>query len=1030
MSHSTNSHRPVHGSTIYHNGPSKFAMRQPRIPWPSRAVTTIALVGIALTWSWTGCSSQKATQHKETETQSKGSQKAALHKGAKGQLLAEANQRWNKNLPKFPVLTEALRKVTFRYVEPDKFHPEEMVLKALQQVQEQVASVQVRLVSAPDRKTGHAGSMEVTVGNKSEYFSLPVMQSPLKATQLFRRILAFITTRLKSIGDFSDKDAADLQYAAINGMLETLDPYSVLLKPEDFGEMSIRTHGSFGGIGIVISIRKGALTVIAPIDGTPAAKAGIKAGDRIVRIGDESTVNMPLHEAVSRLRGAIGTKVSFWIERSGLSAPKKIDVVRAKIEIHSVTAKMLKGNIGYVRISRFSGNTRLELEAALAKVQKGGATSIIVDLSNNPGGLLSAAVAVVDAFVDMGTIVVTEGARGAQFEKWTAKKETTIWRKPIVVLVNRGSASAAEIVSGALKYMGRALVIGERTFGKGSVQVLMKNDDNSALKLTVARYLVRGDVPIQTIGVVPDLLTRPVIVTKKWIHLQPAKARSGEARLPTHLSPGRQVTIPKPLWAIEYLMDQAKQEKVLSTTGSVGADPSVLEVARSFLLEGAGPRIGMIDHMKEFVQRQRTVQQMRIIAAAKRLGVDWRPDPKSAATTTGAKAPTTAGADVQSSAPAPKLQFTLTKSTGDKPVQAGSRLSITVTVHNGGTSPVWRVRAVLHASEYYLDGREFLLGRIDPGKKRFWTIPVQIPYHEWNEAIPLRLILYVDGSVSYPKPTQTAQAAANTTKGTTASPGKKDAGPVLTYLTVAQQPRPSFQVDYQAQELKGNGDDRLSKGETVKVLCRIKNVGAGPADNTVVTLRNKSGKAIYLEQGRALIKHLVAGRTAQATIVFRLQKTVSKPLAFDLGVYHAKTRTGFSETIHLNPTEPLKVFAGHIEPPKVTVDAVPLVTGRDNVTIKGVAHHGTHLKDLYVFVSNSRADAYRRKAFYLAAPGPDTTQLNFDTTVHLPLGMNTIIIMARSSKTLSGYRLLQVYRTATASPANTPAPPRPQPRKP
>ena len=1028
MSHSTNSHRPVHRRTIHHNGPSKFAMPQPRVPWPSRAVTSIALVGIALTWSWTGCSSKKATQHKQTETQSKGIQKASLHKGPKGQLLAEANQRRNKNLPKFPVLTESLRKVTFRYVEPDKFRPDEMVLKALQQVQEQVASVQVRLVSAPDQKSGHAGSIEVTVGNKTEYFSLPVMQSPLKATQLFRRILAFITTRLKAIGDFSEKDAADLQYAAINGMLETLDPYSVLLKPEDFGEMSIRTHGSFGGIGIVISIRKGALTVIAPIDGTPAAKAGIKAGDRIVRIGEESTINMPLHEAVNRLRGRIGTKVTFWIERDGLSAPKKIDVVRAKIEIHSVTSKMLKGKIGYVRISRFSGNTRPELEAALAKVQKAGATSIVVDLSNNPGGLLSAAVAVVDAFVDMGTIVVTEGARGAQFEKWTAKKETTIWRKPIVVLVNRGSASAAEIVSGALKYMGRALVIGERTFGKGSVQVLMKNDDNSALKLTVARYLVRGDVPIQTIGVVPDLLTRPVIVNRKWIHLQPARIRSGEARLPTHLSPGRQVTIPKPRWTIEYLMDQAKLGKAISATGSMGAAPTILEMARSFLLEGAAPRIGMMDHMKAFVQRQRIVQQMRIVAAARRLGVDWRPAPSSTTNAT-TETQTTTGAKTETTAQAPKLQFTLTKSTGDKPVQAGSKLSLTLTVQNMGTAPVWRVRGVLHASEYYLDGREFLLGRIDPGKKRFWTIPVQLPHHEWNEAIPLRLTLYVGASTYYPKPRQPGQALSSTTSATSPSSDEKNASQVLTYLTVKQNPRPTFAVDYKAKELKGNGDGRLSKGETVQVLCRIKNTGPGPADNTVVTLRNQSGKAVYLEQGRALIKHLPSGRTARATVVFRLQNAVSKSLTFDLGVYHAKTRTGFSEKIHLNPAEPLKVFSGHIEPPTVTVDTVPLVTNRDKVSIKGVARHETHLKDLYVFVSNHKANDYRRKTFYMAAPGPDTKQLSFDTTVHLPLGMNTIIIMARSSKTLSGYRLLQVYRSAVL-PASTPVRPRGQPRKP
>ena len=472
-------------------------------------------------------------------------------------LLAEAYTVASRH---WPTLDQSLGKVVRRYVEPKKIDLPSMAIDALLQLQENVPSVQVKILRRPDAKQRLDGLIDITVAGDQARFDLPYSLNREGAVAFLGRALDFVRTKLSKSDGGKKTKSSDLQYTVISGVLSKLDPYSILLKPEDFGEMQIRTKGSFGGIGIVISIRDGALTVITPIDGTPAAKAGIQPGDRIVRIGDESTINMPLHEAVDRLRGKVGTKVTFWVERKGLPAPKTYTLTRAKIEIHSVRSKMLPGHIGYVRLSRFSENTRPELDKAITKLKHAGAESLILDLTNNPGGLLSQAVAVVDAFVDHGIIVTTKGPSGLLYEKWTATTGRTVWRKPLVVLANRGSASAAEIVAGALKHLGRGVLLGERTFGKGSVQVLLRNDDGSAIKLTVARYLVRGDVPIQTVGVTPDLELTPVVLRKDWVYFDDPVGRTSERRLRSHLSAGAEVHLERPQWTMSYLLEHSSKE--------------------------------------------------------------------------------------------------------------------------------------------------------------------------------------------------------------------------------------------------------------------------------------------------------------------------------------------------------------------------------------------------------------------------------------------------------------------------------------
>ena len=300
----------------------------------------------------------------------------------------------------------------------------------------------------------------------------------------------------------------DLVTGAIEGMLDSLDPHSAYLSPDMYRELQVETKGSFGGLGIEIAIRDRILTVIAPIEDTPAYGAGIKAGDKILKIEGESTKGLSLMKCVEKLRGPKGTKVTITIMREGLAQPKDFTIVRDIIEIKSVKFKTLEKGYGYLRISQFQEQTSADLREALDALQKEnpqGINGLIVDLRNNPGGLLDQAVAVVDFFLDHGLIVAVKGRGDGEKIMFKAHKEGTLPPWPIVVLVNHGSASASEIVAGALQDYGRGVILGTKTFGKGSVQTIIALEDGSGLRLTTARYYTPSGRSIQDEGIHPDV---------------------------------------------------------------------------------------------------------------------------------------------------------------------------------------------------------------------------------------------------------------------------------------------------------------------------------------------------------------------------------------------------------------------------------------------------------------------------------------------------------------------------------------------
>ena len=299
----------------------------------------------------------------------------------------------------------------------------------------------------------------------------------------------------------------DLIYSAIKGTLRGLDPHSSFLDPESYREMQVETSGSFGGLGIEITLRDDVLTIVAPIEGTPAYRAGLQTGDRIIKIDGLATKDLQLSDAVKRMRGKPGSKVTITVAREGWSEPKDVELVREQIRVQSVRAHDLGGGIAYIKLRQFQEQSPGDLAAALEKAAKAGMKALVLDLRNNPGGLLTAAVEVTEEFTDDGKLVVyTEGRVRNQNMRFSAHAKKSYPTLPMVVLVNQGSASASEIVAGALQDWGRAIVVGTPTFGKGSVQTIIPLSDGSGLRLTTAKYYTPKGRSIHGKGIAPDIV--------------------------------------------------------------------------------------------------------------------------------------------------------------------------------------------------------------------------------------------------------------------------------------------------------------------------------------------------------------------------------------------------------------------------------------------------------------------------------------------------------------------------------------------
>ncbi len=329
------------------------------------------------------------------------------------------------------------------------------------------------------------------------------------ATETYEELRTFSEVLTQVQKNYVDETKVkDLVQGAIRGMLSTLDPHSAYMTPEMYKEMQVETKGEFGGVGIQIGVKENRLAVIAPIDGTPAHRAGIKAGDYITKVNEDSTKDLSLMDAVQKMRGPKGTKVNLTIQRDGTPDPLQFTLVRDTIKIESVKSKVLD-NIGYVKLTQFQEATGRDLAKALKQFKEQKVQSTILDLRNNPGGLLTAAVEVSEQFLSTGKLVVYTKGRESKKDEWFAKGKDQMDDSPMIILVNEGSASASEIVAGALQDYGRAVIVGTTSFGKGSVQTILPLGDGSGLRLTTAKYYTPKGRSIQSTGITPDIVVKP-----------------------------------------------------------------------------------------------------------------------------------------------------------------------------------------------------------------------------------------------------------------------------------------------------------------------------------------------------------------------------------------------------------------------------------------------------------------------------------------------------------------------------------------
>jgi carboxyl-terminal processing protease len=911
------------------------------------------------------------------------------------------------DLGQLTVLTKALFQINEAYFDKSRFDPRRMLLGALDSLQREVPEILVDRL--PEANPTQA---RVRVGSEEQVFDLQAIDSPWSLRGIMQRIFRFVQPRLNPVPPAEEaRRLLAIEIAATNGVLATLDPHSIVLDAEGYREMRAQTQGRFGGVGMsLIEDRKRGIVVRSLIPDTPAVRAGLLARDRIVRINDESTVNMTVTEAVERLRGEVGARVDIYVERDGVEGPRKISVVRDTIHPSSIerarvlTSRAAPGQtpakIGYFRIDHFSASTESDMMATLDRFEREKVRGLIIDLRDNPGGLYDQAATVADAFINAGTLVSLVGVGGAQRRDEAASSGGQL-KLPLAVLVDERSASASEIVAGAIKNLDRGVIIGDTTFGKGSVQLLFDlpsplagprplDEDRLGLKLTTAQYLTAGNASIQGVGVVPDVALLPMLVDKHadqtLIRLQRSAHRRQESDLEASLTQAGARKTVLPAETVPYLHvpppgqpgpavaasdpDDEDAEGPPDVAAALDAAEShvdfAMELARDLLAQAhTADRARLLADSAAFFARVRAEQDERVKGAVEKLGgVDW-----------------SAGETRAAAARPAVLRATLSVVASARPVPAGQTVRLRAVVKNTGTVAAHRVRLVLDSPNLLLDEDELVLGRIGPQETRSFEQVVKIP------AGSLTRTDSIVGRVLAQTPIQ-----ANSPEAT---------------LDIAGKPRPLFAYSYRTVDPEGNRDGRVQRGEKLRLLVTIKNIGPGPALRAEVVLRNGLGQpGILISAGRFQIKELAPGASREVAFSYQVgPEFKGDGYRLQLSVGDSLLRESVTDTIKVaisppaaapgGAAAPPPVLAGQVTPPVLTVSA-PTVTTSGTVRLTGRAVDDQRVRDVYVRVYNRGSKLPLRKVLYLPNRGQPTT-LEFDAEVPVRPGSNLIEVFAREN---------------------------------
>ena len=731
-----------------------------------------------------------------------------------------SEQSSHHDLKQLHILRRDLLLVSSRYVDSHKFKSDlitEMFLASIDKLEEDIDSILTEYQSIENLEKRDVSSLDVEeisiIKNKKNnqgalYLSISGKQR-IFAVQKFSK-LENIYTQLLPIASYIDEtlspsqNRAEVEYTLINGLLRPLDPHTLLLPPVQAAEMDMDNQGEFGGLGIEITTKDGVLTVKQPIEGTPASKVGLKAEDKIVRIEETSTINMDIQEAVYLLRGRVGDPVTIMVMRKGWTSPKPFTIVRGRIKIDPVKGEMLGGNIGYIKLQAFNANVSDDMNVFLENFQKQKMKGLILDLRSNPGGYLRQAQLVANRFISKGTLVATVEGAEREYSAYQASSSNTLLKTPMVVLVNGNSASASEIVAGALRNLDRAIIVGERTFGKGSVQHLYSNPDDSQLKLTVAQYLTPGDQSIQSVGIPPDILLQPSVIREdedgKVISLYYREWLEREGDLEHHLD-NKNLLEGQTSFQVRYLSPNTEEEQ-----DEIRSDWEVL-FAQNILRNTTGPsRENLLDATKDIVEQAQQIEKQSLLAGFQNFEIDWSEGQNQS--------------DINLHAELDMGE--------DHILVAGEKEKISLKVKNMGDHPIYQLSATTTSESSSLDHREFYIGKLMPNEERSIEKEILLPYGFDSEYAQLHLVF------RDPKNTNLQEL-------------------YLPFTTNGHQ-KPEFSyhidiIDGGTETTKGNQDGIPNEGEIIELNVQIKNTGKGAARGGYFRLKNLSRKFADLQLG-------------------------------------------------------------------------------------------------------------------------------------------------------------------------------------
>jgi carboxyl-terminal processing protease len=940
------------------------------------------------------------------------------------------------------ILQTAMYFVDESYVDPTRVDYRAMYAAALEAVEQRVPTCLFR------REPG-GSLLYVDVGELHTVIEVGKLESGQSLHRELVRVAEVIARGLRPgdvpEGEPGENPLAQVEYAMVNGILGTLDPHSRLLPPEAAKDMDTDNDGEFGGLGITIKSEEGKLVVDYPLPDTPAMRADLRSGDQIVRIDGESTINMDIDEAVGKLRGPLKSRVDIEIMRDGLTEPLKVKIIREKIPLHALESQLLKGNIGYIKIAGYHAQVKEQLDRELEKLGKaanGGLKGLILDHRGNPGGYLTQAEATADTFLSSGVIVSQVDGTGKQIEAFsaTAARGAGEPEYPIAVLLNANSASASEIVAGALRNNERAVVIGARSYGKGSVQNLHDMADGSKLKLTISQYLTPGERSIQAVGIPADIELVPSIVEPSrddptgqpdvLLYFSERVKREGDAD--KHLVQAT-ARMDQPAYSLRYW--RPYEQKTHKGAELDLTQDFEVQFARDVLLSApSARRADVLASAGAVVSKQAKVETKKIEDAFAKLKLDWS-----------AASPSTPVAS------SPKLSVKLDLGP-DGVLVAGREEPVGLTITNTGADTLYQVSAIATFEEDY-QPREFFFGKLAPGESRTWTSPLRLATGHPTEQMPARIEVRDQSGAAV-----LVQQARVPVQGTSL--------PRLEWSTSVRD---------------ADNDGLVELGEKITVDLTMRNTGTGLSGDVFARLKNRAGRSLDLTRASLMPGKMVdskggscavveagvengvvvgdpatsngrierkdppkyaldaaAGRECERRIApgeswsgsFELVvKDATRPLDVDLELGDADAydhgsvvRLGFynyfaqKQTIHLqaNAAIPQSLRASDpgakSVPPTIQVTAQPpIIAERGQATVSGVVTDDVGLKHVMVYLNDQKV------SFQGAPADAKLGSMPFTADLTLKAGANTISVLATDAAGLTSTRSVSSYWVDPAS---------------